>query len=114
MTATVGVVAVGVINGILVAVVLALVSFLRLVSRPQVECLGAIPGQPGFHAIARHPEAGVPEGLVLLRFDGPVVFFSAPFFKREVQKARGPSGPKRAGLPASSSAFASSRRCDRR
>jgi high affinity sulfate transporter 1 len=93
MTATVGVVAVGVINGILVAVVLALVSFLRLVSRPQVECLGAIPGQPGFHAIARHPEAVVPEGLVLLRFDGPVVFFSAPFFKREVQKAALDAGP---------------------
>jgi len=94
MIATVGVIAVGVINAILVAVVLALLSFVRLASRPKVEILGAVPGQPGFHSIARHPDAATPPGLVLFRFDGPVIFFNAPFFKREVQKAALAAGPQ--------------------
>jgi high affinity sulfate transporter 1 len=94
LAAMVGVIAVGVINAILVTVVLALVSFLRLAARPQVECLGVIPGQPGFHGLAGHPEAQVPPGLLLFRFDGPVVFFSAAFFRREVQKAAASAGPE--------------------
>ncbi len=93
MTATVGVVAVGPMNAILVAVALALLSFVQLASRPRSETLGVIPGQPGFHSLARHPEAAVPPGLTLFRFDGPVIFFNAPHFKREVEKAVQAAGP---------------------
>jgi MFS superfamily sulfate permease-like transporter len=35
----------------------------------------------------------VPPGLVLFRFDGPVIFFNAPHFKREVQRAVEAAGP---------------------
>lgn len=87
MAATVGVIVFGVMNAILVAVMLAILSFVQLASRPKVELLGRIEGQPGFHSIERHPEASTPPGLVLFRFDGPIIFFSAPYFKREVQKA---------------------------
>jgi high affinity sulfate transporter 1 len=93
LTATIGVVAVGVMNGILVAVVLALLSFVALASRPKVEILGQISGQPGFHSIARHPEATTLPGLVLFRFNGAVIFFSAPYFKREVLQAAAAAGP---------------------
>ncbi len=93
MTATVGVVAVGPMNAVLVAVALALLSFVQQASRPRSETLGTIPGQAGFHSLARHPEALVPAGLVLVRFDGPVIFFNAPHFKREVQRAVQAAGP---------------------
>jgi MFS superfamily sulfate permease-like transporter len=93
MTATVGVVIFGVMNAILVAVALAILSFVQLASRPKVELLGTIAGQAGFHSLARHPDASTPPGLVLFRFDGPIIFFSAPYFKREVQKAAQEAGP---------------------
>jgi high affinity sulfate transporter 1 len=93
MSATVGVVVVGPMNAILVAVVLALLSFVQLASRPKSDRLGALAGQPGFHPLERHPEAATPPGLVLFRFDGPVIFFNAPYFKREVQKAVQAAGP---------------------
>jgi MFS superfamily sulfate permease-like transporter len=87
MTATVGVIVVGVMNAILLAIVLALLSFVQLASRPKVEQLGTIAGQSGFHSLARHPEASSPEGLMLFRFNGAIIFFSAAYFKREVLKA---------------------------
>jgi high affinity sulfate transporter 1 len=87
MTATVGVIVVGVMNAILLAIVLALLSFVQLASRPKVEQLGTIAGQSGFQSLSRHPEASSPEGLMLFRFNGAIIFFSAAYFKREVLKA---------------------------
>ncbi len=79
--ATVGVVAFGAIEGILVAVVLAVLRFVRLSARPTVEVLGRIPGVPGFHSRSRHAEARPIPGLLVLRFNGPLVFFNAGHFR---------------------------------
>lgn len=85
--ATLGVVAVGAIQAIAFAVLLALVRFVRLVARPKVEILGAVEGYPGLHSIERHPEARTVPGLLLFRFNAPVVFFNAPYFKRQIVDA---------------------------
>jgi len=90
--ATLGVVAVGAIQAILVAVVLAILRFVRLVSRPKIEILGKVEGFPGFHSIERHPEATTIPGLMLLRFNSPIVFFNAPQFKRGVIGAASAAG----------------------
>jgi high affinity sulfate transporter 1 len=87
MIATIGVIVVGVMNAILLAVVLALLSFVQLSARPRAERLGSIEGQPGFHPLERHPEASAPEGLVLFRFNGAIIFFSAAYFRRQVLAA---------------------------
>ena len=87
---TLGVVALGAVQAILFAVVLALVRFVRLVSRPAVETLGQVPGVSGFHSLQRHADAITVPGLVLLRFNAPVVFFNAPHFKRAAEEAAGP------------------------
>jgi high affinity sulfate transporter 1 len=87
MIATVGVIVVGVMNAILLAVVLALLSFVQLSARPRVERLGSIEGQPGFHPLESQPEARAPEGLVLFRFNGAIIFFSAAYFRRQVLAA---------------------------
>jgi len=90
---TLGVVAVGAINAILVAVGLALVRFIRITARPMDEVLGKVDGMPGMHSIERHPGARTYEGLLIYRFDGPITFFNSPYFKRRVlQKARA-AGP---------------------
>jgi high affinity sulfate transporter 1 len=91
--AMLGVVAVGSIRAILFAVVLAIVGFVRLTFRPKVEILGEVKGFPGFHSIERHPEAVTTPGLMLFRFNAPIVFFNAPYFKREVLAAATAAGP---------------------
>ena len=85
--ATLGVVAVGAVNAILFAVVLALLRFIRLVSRPSVEILGKVEGFPGFHSLVRHEDGKSVPGLLLFRFNAPITFFNAPYFKREVLRA---------------------------
>jgi len=84
---------VGAINAILVAVVAAVVRFVHLMSRPPAETLGRVPGMPGFHGTRRHPEAETIPGIVLFRFNSPVVFFNAPHFKREALAAAEAAGP---------------------
>ena len=87
MLATLGVVAVGAVNAILFAVVLALLRFIRLVSRPRVEILGKVEGFPGFHSLVRHEDGKSVPGLLLFRFNAPIAFFNAPYFKRELLRA---------------------------
>jgi high affinity sulfate transporter 1 len=93
VVATVGVVLLGVMYGIIVAVMLAVLRFVRLAARPRVDILGRLSGRPGYHSTSRHPEAATTDGLVLFRFNGPVVFFSAPYFKREALAAADAAGP---------------------
>jgi high affinity sulfate transporter 1 len=93
LLATMGVVAVGAIQAILVAVMLAIVRFVRLVSRPQVEILGVVEGLEGFHGVDRHEKAATIPGLLLFRFDAPIVFFNAPFFKQAALAAADAAGP---------------------
>lgn len=85
--ATAGVVVVGPVNAILFAVVLALLRFIRLMSRPRVEILGKVPGYPGLHSLERHGEGKAIAGLLLFRFNAPITFFNAPYFKRELMRA---------------------------
>jgi MFS superfamily sulfate permease-like transporter len=91
---TLGVVAFGAIDAILVAVAMAVIRYVRFVSRPKAEVLGKVNGLPGFHGVDRHPEAETTPGLVLFRFNGPVVFFNAPHFKRTLLKAVDAAGPE--------------------
>jgi MFS superfamily sulfate permease-like transporter len=91
--ATLGVVWVGAIQAILVAVVLALLRFVQLTFRPSVETLGAVPGLPGFHSMLRYPDARPEPGLLLFRFNAPLVFFNAPFFRQQALAASAAAGP---------------------
>jgi MFS superfamily sulfate permease-like transporter len=93
LLATLGVAGVGAVQAILVAVVLALLRFVRLVSRPKVEILGTVLGMPGLHSIERHQNASTVSGLLIFRFNAPIVFFNAPSFKRSVMDAVAAAGP---------------------
>ena len=85
--ATLGVVAIGAIQAILFVVILATLRFVRLVARPKIELLGKVEGMPGYHSLDRHPEAKTIPGLLVLRFNAPIVFFNAPYFKSGVLEA---------------------------
>ncbi len=93
LLATIGVIWVGAIDAIGVAVVLALLHFIRLTARPSAEILGEVEGLPGFHSVARHPTAQSHPGMLLFRFNAPLVFFNATHFKQQAQAAIDAAGP---------------------
>jgi high affinity sulfate transporter 1 len=88
-----GVVVVGAVDAILLAVGLALVRFVRITARPRDEVLGAVPGMHGLHAVERHAGARTWPGIVIYRFDGPVTFFNAAYFRQRALKAVRDAGP---------------------
>ncbi len=92
--ATIGVATVGTVKAILVAVILALLRFIKLISRPKVEILGSVPGMPGLHSIDRHRNASTIPGLLMFRFNAPIVFFNAAFFKSSAFDAINAAGPQ--------------------
>ncbi len=93
LLATLGVVGVGAIPAILFAVVLATLRFVKLTSRPSIEILGELHELPGFHSLERHPGAHTIPGLCVFRFNAPIVFFNAPYFKREAIAAATAAAP---------------------
>jgi high affinity sulfate transporter 1 len=90
---TLGVVWLGAINAVLLAVLLALLRFVRIAARPDVEMIGSQAGVRGFHDLRHYPDARPPPGLVLLRIDGPLAFFNAPHVRDRVLAAADAAGP---------------------
>jgi high affinity sulfate transporter 1 len=81
---TLGVVGLGVLEGILIAVSLALILLLNRSARPPDAILGRVPGMKGFHNLAHHAEACGIRGLLLYRFGAGIVFYNASYFKKRV------------------------------
>lgn len=77
-----GVVTFGVIPGIGIAVVLAVIEFLWDGWRPYYTVLGQVEGIRGFHDIKRHPDARQIPGLLLFRWDAPLFFANAELFQQ--------------------------------
>jgi MFS superfamily sulfate permease-like transporter len=77
----------GVLPGVLLAVVLSLVWLLSVGSRPNDAVLGRVPGRKGFHNVADYPEARTIPGLLLYRFDSNLVFYNADYFKTRLRAA---------------------------
>ena len=84
---TLGVLAFGVLPGVLVAVALSLVWILSVSSRPNDAVLGNVKGLKGFHDIADYPEARTIPGLLLYRFDANLVFYNVEYFVTRLRAA---------------------------
>jgi len=81
-----GVAFVGVLQGIVIAVVLsACYIFLRAWS-PYSAVLGKPPEVPGYHDIRRYPDAVQVPGLVILRWSAPLFFANANQFRDRVRE----------------------------
>jgi high affinity sulfate transporter 1 len=80
------VVFVGVMEGILLAVLLALTRFLMRTARPSDYRLGVIESQGDFYEIEHYPEAKEIPGLLFYRFEASLIFFNANYFKQRLTK----------------------------
>jgi high affinity sulfate transporter 1 len=83
----IGVAVLGVIPGIGLAIAIAIAEFLWDGWRPHSAVLGRAYGVKGYHDITRYPDARRIPGLVLFRWDAPLFFANAEFFKERVLDA---------------------------
>jgi SulP family sulfate permease len=80
VAALVGVLAFGVLAGILVAVGLSVADLFARVARPPASVLGRVPGLAGLHNVEDYPDAEQIPGLVVFRYDAPLCFANAEDF----------------------------------
>ena len=80
-----GVVLVGVLEGIVIAVALSLLAFVNQAWRPYRAELGRRSGVRGYHDLSRQPHGEVIEGVVIVRFDAPLFFANAGLFAEYVR-----------------------------
>jgi MFS superfamily sulfate permease-like transporter len=82
-----GVAVFGAIQGIAIAIVIAVIEFLWDGWRPHSAVLGRAEGVRGYHDITRYPQARRVPGLVLFRWDAPLFFANAELFHNRVVDA---------------------------
>jgi high affinity sulfate transporter 1 len=87
MVCFVGVAVFGVIPGIGLAIALAIIEFLWDGWRPHSAVLGRAHGVKGYHDITRYPDARQIPGLILFRWDAPLFFANAEFFRERILDA---------------------------
>jgi high affinity sulfate transporter 1 len=85
MISFLGVVLIGVIPGVFLAVGVSLLEFIRRAWRPHDAVLGRADGVKGYHDLTYYPDARQIPGLVLFRFDAPLFFANADVFRDRVR-----------------------------
>ncbi len=81
-----GVVFLGVLPGVFVAIGLSLLNFVRRQWRPHDAVLGRAPGVKGYHDITDFTDAKQLPGLLLYRFDAQLFFANAEGFRERVRE----------------------------
>jgi high affinity sulfate transporter 1 len=86
IAAFLGVAVLGVLPGIAIAVGLSILNVFRRAWWPYDTELGRVGGLAGYHDVTMHPEAEHLPGLVIYRFDAPLIFANAKRFRDEVRR----------------------------
>ncbi len=86
LVATAGVVLLGVLQGIVIAVLLAIVLFFRRSWWPHGAVLGRTRDTEGWHDLAVYPSAEQVPGVVVYRWEAPLFFANAGRFREEIRR----------------------------
>src|SRR4029453_11299410 len=84
IAAFLGVALLGVLPGIAIAVVLSIGKVFLRSWWPYQATLGRVDGLPGLHDTAVNPGAALMPGLVVFRFDAPLIFANARTFRERI------------------------------
>ncbi len=87
LATTAGVLVLGVLQGVLVAVSLSLVDVIRRVARPHDAVEGLVPDLAGMHDVDDYPDAVPVPGLLVYRYDAPLFFANADNFLSRVRES---------------------------
>ncbi len=85
LVASAGVIFLGVLQGILVAVALAILLFFRRNWWPHGEVLGMSDDVEGWHSVDQYPSARQVPGIVVYRWEAPLFFANAGIFRSQVR-----------------------------
>jgi len=86
LLASAGVIILGVLPGIVVAIGLAVILFFHRSWRPSGAELGRLPATGEWQSIDRHPDARGLPGLVVFRWEAPLFFANASLFRDNVRR----------------------------
>ncbi|MDM0021992.1 SulP family inorganic anion transporter [Variovorax saccharolyticus] len=94
MIAFVAVLLLGILNGVIVAVLASLALLIRRVANPHVALLGRIPGTRSFSDIERNPDNTPVPGVLAFRVDAALLYFNAEQVRDAVRAMqRAATGP---------------------
>jgi high affinity sulfate transporter 1 len=93
VVASLGVVVLGVLQGIVIAVVLAVLLFFRRSWQPHGAVLGLVESEGGWHNVKRYPEAHQIPGVVVYRWEAPLFFANASVFRTQLRRVVARSQP---------------------
>ncbi|MFC7620741.1 SulP family inorganic anion transporter [Microlunatus sp. GCM10028923] len=93
VAAFLGVLVVGVLQGIAVTIALSLLAFVNQSWRPYRAELGRVAGLRGYHDLSRYPEGERLPGIVIVRFDAPLFFANGGIFDDFVRSRVTAAGP---------------------
>jgi high affinity sulfate transporter 1 len=86
LTAFLGVALLGVLPGILIAIMISVGDVFRRIWMPHRATLGRTEGVPGLHDVSTHPDSRVLPGCPVYRFDSPLIFANAETFRDDVRR----------------------------
>jgi high affinity sulfate transporter 1 len=93
MVAFAGVLLLGILNGVVVAVVVSMLLLIRRAAYPHVAFLGRIPGTRSYSDIERHPDNEAVPGALLFRVEASLLYFNVEHVRAAVwQKIRSTTG----------------------
>jgi MFS superfamily sulfate permease-like transporter len=84
MVALAGVLLLGILKGVLLAVIVSILMLLASAARPHVAFLGRIPGTRRYSDLARHPENEAIPGVLIFRVEAALLYFNVDHVRAHV------------------------------
>jgi SulP family sulfate permease len=84
VAAMLGVLFIGILQGIFIGVALTLIALLYRFSKPGIKQLGRIPGSTEYTDLDRRPDNETIPGILVLRIDGPMIFPSVARVRQDI------------------------------
>ena len=85
IVASLGVILIGVLEGIVIAIFLAVLLFFRRNWWPNGAVLGEVDDLDGWHSVEIHEDAHEEPGIVVYRWEAPLFFANAGAFRRQIR-----------------------------
>lgn len=84
IVALAGVLVLGILKGVLLAVIVSILLLLAAAARPHVAFLGRIPGTSRFSDLARHPDNETLPGILIFRVEASLVYFNVEHVRSRI------------------------------
>jgi high affinity sulfate transporter 1 len=86
LIASLGVIVLGVLQGIVIAIALAVVLYFRRGWQPHGAELGQVDGLEGWHDVEQYPDARRLRGIAVYRWEAPLFFANCSAFRSEIRR----------------------------